>query len=85
MNDINPDKIPGNLSATISDHLHQFAIVPKMFCNTTSNKSNTHEWDCCKFPWDEFLSDYFSIDWEDFLKTDELNNNHSTQIYLKKD
>ena len=28
-----PDIISGNLTATISDHLPQFAIIPNMFCN----------------------------------------------------
>ena len=28
--------------------------------------------------------DYFSVDWEDLLKIDELNADNSTQIYLDK-
>ena len=32
-NVINPDIILGNLTATISDHLLQFAIIPNMFDN----------------------------------------------------
>ena len=31
-----------------------------------------------------FILDYFSIDWEDLLKIDELNVDNSTQMYLKK-
>ena len=38
-----------NLTATISDHLPQFAIVPNMFGNTLGNKSNIHERDWSKF------------------------------------
>ena len=34
--------ISGNVTATISDHLPQFAIIPNMFGNTTSNKSNIY-------------------------------------------
>ena len=37
-NFIDPDKISGNLAATISDHLLQFAIVPNMFGNILGNK-----------------------------------------------
>ena len=37
--------VSGNLAATISDHLPQFAINPNMFGNTTSNKSNIYERD----------------------------------------
>ena len=31
-----------------------------------------------------FILDYFSIDWEDLLKIDELNVDDSTQMYLEK-
>ena len=44
-NIIDPDIISGNLTATISGHLPQFAIIPKMFGNTASNKSNIYERD----------------------------------------
>ena len=33
----------GNLTATISDHLPQFAITPNMFGNIPGNKSNIYE------------------------------------------
>ena len=43
---ISPDKIAGNLTTTISDHLPQFARIPNMFDNIISgNKSNVHERD----------------------------------------
>ena len=32
-NVIEPDIISGNLTATISDHMHQFAIIPNIFGN----------------------------------------------------
>ena len=38
-NVIDPDIISGNLTATISDHLPQFSIIPNMFGNITGNKS----------------------------------------------
>ena len=31
-----------------------------------------------------FILDYFSVDWEDLLKIDELNADKSTKIYLGK-
>ena len=40
-----PDSISGNLTATISDHLPQFLIVPNIFSNPPSNKSNIYERD----------------------------------------
>ena len=42
-NIIDPDIILGNLTATISDHLPQIAIIPNMFDNTSGNKSSTYE------------------------------------------
>ena len=74
----------GNLTATISDHLPQFAIIPNMFGNISGNKSNIHERDWSKFDQENFILDYFSVDWEDLLKIDELSADNSTKIYLDK-
>ena len=41
-----------------------------MFGNTASNKSNIYERDLNKFDQENFILDYFSIDWEDLLKND---------------
>ena len=46
---IEPDIISGNLTATISDHLPQFAIVPNIFGNILGNKYNIYERDWSKF------------------------------------
>ena len=59
--------------ATISDHLPQFSIIPNMFSNILGNKSNICERDWSKFDRENIILDYFSIDWEDLLKIDELN------------
>ena len=83
-NVIDPDIISGNFAATISDHLPQFVIIPNMFGNTTSNKSNIYEKDWSKFDQEHFILDYFSIDWEDLLKIDELNVDNSTQLCLEE-
>ena len=83
-NVIDPDIISGNLTATISDHLPQFAIIPNMFGNILGNKSNIYERDWSKFDQENFILDYFFVDWEDLLKTDYLNADNSTKIYLDK-
>ena len=44
-NVIDPDIMSGNLTAPISDHLPQFAIIPNMFGNISDNKSNIYERD----------------------------------------
>ena len=81
---IDPDIILGNLTATISDHMPQFAIIPNMFGNISCNKSNIYERDWSKFDRENFILDYFSVDWEELLKIDELNADNSTKIYLDK-
>ena len=55
-----------------------------MFGNVLGNKSNIHERDWCKFDPENFILDYFSADWEDLLKIDELNADNSTKMYLDK-
>ena len=45
LNLIDPDIISGNLSATISDHLPQFAITSNIFGNILGDKSNIYERD----------------------------------------
>ena len=72
------------MTATISDHLSQFAVIPIMFGNISSNISNIYERDWSKFDQENFILDYLSVEWEDFLKIDELNADNSTKIYLNK-
>ena len=48
------------------------------------NKSNIYEMDWSKFDQENFILDYFSVDWEDLLKIDELNADNSTKICLDK-
>ena len=55
-----------------------------MFGNVSGNKSNICERDWSKFDQENFILDYFSVDWEDLLKTDELNAENSTRMYLHK-
>ena len=57
-NVIDPDIISGNLTATISDHLPQFAIIPNMFGNISGNKSNIYERDWSKFDQLNFIHNF---------------------------
>ena len=73
------------MTATISDHLPQFAIISNMFGNIPGNKSNIYEGDWSKFDQECFILVYFPVDWEDFLKIDELNTHNLTKIiYIDK-
>ena len=60
-----------NFTATVLDHLVQFAIIPNMFGNMSGNKSNAYEKD-----WlvpDNYILNYCSYDWEDLLRINEPN------------
>ena len=81
-NVIETDIISGNLTATISDHLPQFAIIPNTFGNISGNKYSIYERDWSKFDRENFILDYFSADWEDLLKIDKLNADNSNKMYL---
>ena len=60
-NVIDPDKISANLTATISDHLPQFAIIFNMFGNISRHKSNIYEMDWSRFDRENFILVYFSV------------------------
>ena len=78
-NVIEPDIKRGSLTATIFDHLPKIAII---FGNISGNKYNIYERDWSKFDRENFILDYFSVDWEDLLKIDKLNADNSTKMYL---
>ena len=69
-NVIDPDVISGNLTATISDHMPQFSIIPNMFGNIPGNKSNVYERDWSKFDRQNFILHNFPVGWEDLIKID---------------
>ena len=72
------------MTAKISDHLPQFSIIPNMFHNISGNKSNIYEKGWSKFGRENFILDYCSADWEDLLKSDELNADNTTKTFLDK-
>ena len=76
--------ISGNLTATISDHLPHFAMIPNIFGNISGNEFNIYERDWSKFGRENFILDCFSFDWEHLLKIDELNADNSTKKFLDK-
>ena len=67
-----PESLSDNLTATISDHLPQFLIVPNILTNPPSNKSNIYKRDWSNFDKENFI-DYFSIDSNEILKTEKQN------------
>ena len=81
---ISDDVISGNITSTISDHLPQFLIAPNIFGNQTSIKSNIYERDWSHFIQQEFVLDYFAIDWPNVLKISSENVDLSLEIFLEK-
>ena len=75
--------ISGNLTATVSDHLPQFIILPNIFSNPPSNKSNIYERDWCNFVQENFILDYFSVDWNSLINNDK-DVNLSFNNFLKR-
>ena len=61
-NAIDPGVTSGNLTATISDHLPQFLIIPNMFGNISGNEFKIYEQYWSKFDRENFILDYFSVD-----------------------
>ena len=55
-----------------------------MFGNIPSNKSNIYKRDWSKFDRENSILGYFSADWQDLLKIDELNADDSTKMFLDK-
>ena len=55
-----------------------------MFSNIPGNKSNIYERDWSKLDRENFIIDYFYVEWEDLSKIDELNAENSTKTFLDK-
>ena len=58
-NVLDQDVISDNLTATVSVHLPQLAIIPNMFGNILGNKLNIYERDRPKFDQENFFSRLF--------------------------
>ena len=72
------------MTATISDYMPQFSIIPNMVGNIPGNKYNSYERDWSKFDRENSFPNYFSVEWEDLLIIDELNVDNSTKKFLDK-
>ena len=74
-----PNIISGNSTATLSYHFLQFLIAPNIFLTSSTPISNKYERDWSRFGQENFILDYFSIDWDDLL----LASNMILRIYIK--
>ena len=81
-NYISKETIFGNLTSTISDHLPQFFIMPSIFSDPSSSKSNVYERSWSNFKKEEFILDYFEKDWNLILNVEKNDVNHSFDNFL---
>ena len=70
-NHISKEAICGNLTSTISDHAPQFLIMPSIFSDPFSSKSNVYEKSRSNFNKEDFILDYFEKDWNVILNVEK--------------
>ena len=79
-----PNIISGNLTASISDCLPQFLVAPIIFFNASYPKSNNYERDWSRFDQENFILDYFSVEWDNVLLSPNTNTKKSYKTFLEK-
>ena len=79
-----PKIIPGNLTASISDHLPQYLVAPNIFFNASHPKSNSYERDWSRSDQQNFALDYFSVEWDKFLLSSNTSAEKSYNTFLQK-
>ena len=79
-----PNIISVNLTASISDHLPQFLVASNVFFNASYPKSNSNERDWSKFDQENFVLDYFSVEWDNVLLSSNTNTKKSYKTFLEK-
>ena len=78
-----PNIISGNLTASITDHLPQFLVVPNIFFYASYPKSNNYERDWSRFDQENFLFDFFSVNWNNLLLSSNTNTEKSHKTFLE--
>ena len=79
-----PNIVYGNLTASILDHLPQFLVAPNIFFNASYPKSNNYERDCSRFDQENFVLDYFSVEWDNVLISSNINTEKFYKTFLEK-
>ena len=79
---ISTDIKSGNLTTITSDYLPQFLIAPEIFRNSPSNKSNYFDPDWSNFNQENFVLDYFSVNWKNVINLQKNDVNLSLQNFF---
>ena len=69
------DIISGNLTATIFDHLPQFLRAPEILRDFFTKKYIYFDRDWTNFNQENFILDYFSVDWKNIINLQKNNFN----------
>ena len=77
------EAICGNLTFTISNYLLQLLIMPSIFSESSSSKSNFNVRILSNFNKEEFILDYFEKYWDRPLNVDKNYVNHSFDNFFK--
>ena len=83
-NHLHPDMKTGNLSIKISDHLPSFMIVPSQNQNHLPKKHNLYSRKCKNFDRENFVLDYFGIDWNNTIEIEKEDVNHSLSKFMEQ-
>ena len=81
-NQISTDVISGNISATISDHLPQFLIAPRVFSDTYYIKQPIFERDWSNFDKNSFVLSFFNMNWSTIISSDKKNTERSFENFI---
>ena len=82
--EINPDLKSGNLTVGISDHLPSFMIIPKNNQQHLPKKHNLYKRNWKQLDRENFILDYFNVDWKVELKPERKDTNYSTAKFMEK-
>ena len=82
--EINPDLKSGNFTVGISDHLPSFMIIPKNNQQHLPKKHNLYKRNWKTLDRENFILDYFNVDWEVELKPEKKDTNYSTSKFMEK-
>ena len=75
-----PRIISGNLTTSISDHLPQFLAAPNF--NASYPRSNNCKNVWSRFDQENFVLDYFSVNWDNLLLSSNTNTEKSYKTFL---
>ena len=77
-----PNIISINLTASISDQISQFLVAPNIFFNGSYPKSNNYERDWWRIDQENFVLDYFPVNWDNLSLSSETNTEKSYKTFL---